>query len=157
MYGVPTAHEDDAGALHSALRILPAIEEMNEGAAVPLAVRIGVESGEAVVDLGGRSTRQGMVVVNTASRLQGAAPTGGILAGETAYRLARPVFDFEPIDPVRVKGKADALPVWLVKGARSRIGVDVRRPVSTPWVDREDELELLKRTFSRLENRRPNS
>jgi len=153
VYGIPTVHEDDAErALFSALRILPAIEEMNEGAEVPLAVRIGIESGEAVVDLGGGSTRQGMVfgdVVNTASRLQGVAPTGGILVGETAYRLAKPVFDFEPIDPVRVKGKADALPVWLVKGARSRIGVDVRRPVSTPWVDREDELELLKRTFSR--------
>src|SRR5262245_12026689 len=79
VYGVPTLHEDDAErALFSALRILPAIEEMNEGAEVPLAVRIGIESGEAVVDLGGRSTRQGMVfgdVVNTASRLQGVAPT----------------------------------------------------------------------------------
>ena len=51
--------------------------------------------------------------------------------------------------PVRVKGKADPLPVWLAKGARSRFGTDLGRPMSTPWVDRDDELELLKRTFAR--------
>jgi predicted ATPase/class 3 adenylate cyclase len=153
VYGVPTVHEDDAQrALFSALRILPVIEEMNEGAEIPLAVRIGVETGEAVVDLRGGSTRQGIVfgdVVNTASRLQGAAPTGGILVGERTYRLTASMFDLEPLEQVRVKGKADPLPVWLVKGARSRFGADLGRSVSTPWVDREDELELLKRIFAR--------
>ena len=153
VYGVPVVHEDDAQrALYSALRILPVIEELNEGAEIPLAVRIGIETGEAVVDLGGGSTRQGFVfgdVVNTASRLQGAAPIGGILVGERTHRSTRSMFDLESVDPIRVKGKADALPVWLVKSARSRFGVDPRRSVSTPWVDREDELELLKRTFGR--------
>jgi class 3 adenylate cyclase/tetratricopeptide (TPR) repeat protein len=153
VYGVPSVHEDDAQrALYSALRILPVIEEMNEEAQIPMAVRLGVETGEAVVDLGGVATRQGMVfgdVVNTASRLQSAAPTGGILVGERTYRLTSSVFDFEPMEPVRVKGKADPLPVWIAKGARSRFGTDLQRPVSTPWVDRDDELELLKRTFAR--------
>lgn len=153
VYGVPTVHEDDAQrAMHSALRILPVIEEMSQGLQSPLAVRIGIETGEAVVDLGGGSARQGMVfgdVVNTASRLQSVAPTGGILVGERTYRLARSTFEFEPMEPVRVKGKAEPLAVWLLKGARSRFGTDLGRPVSTPWVDREDELELLKRTFAR--------
>jgi class 3 adenylate cyclase/tetratricopeptide (TPR) repeat protein len=153
VYGVPAVHEDDAErALFSALRILPAIEELNEEVGVPLAVRIGVETGEVVVDLGAEPTRQGIVfgdVVNTASRLQNAAPTGGILVGERTYRLTSSTFDFEALEPVRLKGKADPLPVWVVKGARSRFGADLRRSVSTPWVDREDELELMKRTFAR--------
>jgi class 3 adenylate cyclase/tetratricopeptide (TPR) repeat protein len=153
IYGVPAVHEDDAQrALFSALRILPVVEEMNEGAQIPLAVRIGIETGEAVVDLGAGSTRQGMVfgdVVNTASRIQSAAPTGGILVGEGTYRLTSSVFDFESMGPVRVKGKADPLPVWIAKGARSRFGTDLGRSASTPWVDRDDELELLKRTFAR--------
>lgn len=153
IYGVPAVHEDDAQrALFSALRILPAVEEMNEGAQIPLAVRIGIETGEAVVDLGAGSTRQGMVfgdVVNTASRIQGTAPTGGILVGEGTYRLTSSVFDFESMGPVRVKGKADPLSVWIAKGARSRFGADLGRSAATPWVDRDDELELLKRTFAR--------
>jgi class 3 adenylate cyclase/tetratricopeptide (TPR) repeat protein len=153
VYGVPSVHEDDAErALFSALRILPVVEEMNEEAQIPVAVRLGIETGEAIVDLGAGTARQGMVfgdVVNTASRLQSAAPTGGILVGERTYRLTRSVFDFEPMGPVRVKGKADPLPVWIAKGARSRFGTDLGRAVSTPWVDRDDELELLKRTFAR--------
>ena len=153
VYGVPVVHEDDAQrALFSALRILPVMDQLNEGAEIPLAVRIGIETGEALVDLSRGSTRQGMVfgdVVNTASRLQGAAPTGGILVGEGNHRLTSPFFELEEVEPARVKGKADPLPVWLVKGSRSRFGADLRRPVSTPWVDREDELELLKRTFAR--------
>ena len=153
VYGVPSVHEDDAErALFSALRILPVVEQMNEESEIPVAVRLGIETGEAIVDLGAGTTRQGMVfgdVVNTASRLQTAAPTGGILVGERTYRLTSSVFDFESMGPVQVKGKADPLPVWLAKGARSRFGTDLGRPVSTPWVDRDDELELLKRTFAR--------
>jgi class 3 adenylate cyclase/tetratricopeptide (TPR) repeat protein len=153
VYGVPSVHEDDAErALFSALRILPVVEQMNEESEIPVAVRLGIETGEAIVDLGAGTTRQGMVfgdVVNTASRLQSAAPTGGILVGERTYRLTSSVFDFESMGPVRVKGKADPLPVWLAKGARSRFGTDLGRPVSTPWVNRDDELELLKRTFAR--------
>ena len=153
VYGVPVVHEDDAErAVFSALRILPVVEQMNEGSKIPVAVRLGIETGEAIVDLGAGTTRQGMVfgdVVNTASRLQTAAPTGGILVGERTYRLTNTVFDFESMGPVRVKGKADPLPVWLARSARSRFGTDLGRPVSTPWVDRDDELELLKRTFAR--------
>jgi class 3 adenylate cyclase/tetratricopeptide (TPR) repeat protein len=154
VYGVPSVHEDDAErAVFSALRILPAIEEMNQDRPdLPLAVRIGVETGEAIVDLGAEPSRQGIVfgdVVNTASRLQTVAPPGGVLVGEATYRLTKNVFEYRAIDPVSVKGKAEPLRVWLATAARSRFGADVHRPSTTPWIDREDELELVKRTFAR--------
>ena len=154
VYGVPSVHEDDAErAVFSALRILPAIEEMNEDRPeLPLAVRIGVETGEAIVDLGAEPSRQGIVfgdVVNTASRLQSVAPAGGILVGEATHRLTMNIFEYRAIDPVSVKGKAEPLRVWLANAAKSRFGADVHRPSTTPWVDREDELELVKRTFAR--------
>jgi class 3 adenylate cyclase len=154
VYGVPSVHEDDAErAVFSALRILPAIEEMNEGRPeLPLAVRIGVETGEAIVDLGAEPSRQGIVfgdVVNTASRLQSVAPAGEILVGEATHRLTKNIFEYRAIDPVSVKGKAEPLRVWLATAAKSRFGADVHRPSTTPWVDREDELELVKRTFAR--------
>jgi tetratricopeptide (TPR) repeat protein len=154
VYGVPTVHEDDAQrAVFSALRILPVIEAMNEEhPELPLAVRIGVETGEAIVDLGAEPSRQGIVfgdVVNTASRLQTVAPTGGIIVGAGTYRLTRTVFEYRSIDPVSVKGKADPLRVWLATAAKSRFGAELQPPSATLWVDREDELELLKRTFAR--------
>ena len=154
VYGAPVAHEDDARrALLSALRIPPAIEELNESNRdLPLAVRIGIETGVAVVSVGSERSDQGIAigdVVNTASRLQGAAPIGGILVGEGTHRLTKDLFDYEPLDPVQVKGKAEPQRVWVAKAARSRFGAELQRGLPTPFVGREDELELLKRTFAR--------
>jgi class 3 adenylate cyclase/tetratricopeptide (TPR) repeat protein len=154
VYGAPVAHEDDAQrALFSALRIPPAIEELNATTpGLELAVRIAVETGDAVVTPGADMYRQGIAVgdvVNTASRLQNVAPPGGVVAGERTHRLTRDLFDFDELEPVRVKGKSVPLHLWRVRSARSRFGDDVSHATPTPFVGREDELELLKRTFAR--------
>ena len=153
VYGAPRAHEDDAErAVLSATRILSAIQELNESSAdAPLAVRIGIESGEAVVTLGDPRPDRSIAlgdVVNTASRLQTVAPTNGIVVGELTYRLTRDRFDYEPLEPVHVKGKAARLPIWSVRSARGRYGAEMHRRPSTPLVDRKEELEVLKRAFA---------
>ena len=60
---------------------------------VSLRVRVGVNTGEALVTLDARPAEgEGMVagdVVNTAARLQSAAPVDGILVGEGTYRATR--------------------------------------------------------------------
>src|SRR6266516_2827740 len=82
VFGAPVAHEDDPErAVRSGLRILEAIAELNEAdSGLELAVRIGINTGEAVVALGALPEQgEGIVtgdVVNTASRLQAAAPVG---------------------------------------------------------------------------------
>jgi class 3 adenylate cyclase/tetratricopeptide (TPR) repeat protein len=154
VFGAPVAHEDDAQrAVFAALRVPPAIDELNESNRdLPLAVRIGVETGLAVVSVGSGRSEQGIAigdVVSTASRLQGVAPIGGVLVGEWTHRLTKDLFDFEPLDPVRVKGKAEPQRVWVARAARSRFGAELQRGLPTPFVGREDELELLKRTFAR--------
>src|SRR5207253_1839388 len=76
VFGAPVAHEDDAErAVRSGLRILEAIDELNRGdEKLQLQVRVGINTGEAVVALGAHPERgEGFVtgdVVNTASRLQ---------------------------------------------------------------------------------------
>ena len=57
VFGAPVAHEDDAErAVRAGLRILEAIEELNaEDPALSLQVRIGINTGEAVVSLGALS------------------------------------------------------------------------------------------------------
>ena len=61
-------------------------------------------------------------VVNTASRLQGAAPVNGIAVSEETYRATERVFDYEQLEPVAVKGKAEPLPLWRALQARARFG-----------------------------------
>ena len=92
VFGAPAAHEDDPErAVRAALAIQEAIAEMNDAdPALALEVRIGVNTGEALIALDARpELGQGMVsgdVVNTGARLQSAAPSGGILVGEHTFR-----------------------------------------------------------------------
>jgi class 3 adenylate cyclase/tetratricopeptide (TPR) repeat protein len=155
VFGAPVAHEDDAErAVRSALRIIESIAELNEEQpGQDLSVRIGVNTGEAVVALGARPEQgEGIVtgdVVNTAARLQTVAPVGGIVVGEATRRATKDLIDYEPMEPVTVKGKADPLPIWRALSARSRFGVDVEQATRTPFVGRVSEFAMLTQTFTR--------
>jgi class 3 adenylate cyclase/tetratricopeptide (TPR) repeat protein len=155
VFGAPVAHEDDAErAVRAGLRILEAIEELNaEDASLALQVRVGINTGEAVVALGAKpETGEGIVtgdVVNTASRLQGAAPVNGVAVSEQTIRATERVFDYEPLEPVSVKGKSKPLPVYRPLQARARLGSDVTRTHTTPLVGRDLERTLLVSLFER--------
>ena len=107
VFGAPVAHEDDAErAVRAGLRILEAISELNEAEpGLSLQVRVGINTGEAVVALGARPEEgEGIVtgdVVNTASRLQGAAPVDAVAVSEQTYRVTERVFDYEPLSRCR--------------------------------------------------------
>jgi class 3 adenylate cyclase/tetratricopeptide (TPR) repeat protein len=160
VFGAPVAHEDDAErAVRSGLRILEAIEELNRGdEKLQLQVRVGINTGEAVVALGARPERgEGFVtgdVVNTASRLQGIAPVNGAAVSEATFRQTERVFTFVQLEPVQVKGKAEPLHVWQPLAARARFGADVIRATATPLVGREFERALLIATFERSATQR---
>jgi class 3 adenylate cyclase/tetratricopeptide (TPR) repeat protein len=155
VFGAPVAHEDDPErAVSSALRILAAIEQLNEEhPGLELAVRGAVNTGEAMVTLNARPAEgEGMVagdVVNTAARLQQHAPVGGIVVGEGTYRATQDLFDYEELEPVVAKGKAEAVALWHAKAARRRFGVDVEPLVQTPLIGRDDDLALLQSTYAR--------
>jgi class 3 adenylate cyclase/tetratricopeptide (TPR) repeat protein len=160
VFGAPVSHEDDAErAVRAGLRILEAIEELNVAdPALSLQVRIGISTGEAVVDLGARPDHgEGIVtgdVVNTASRLQGAAPVDGIAVSEHTYRATERVFDYEQLPPVEVKGKAEPLALFRPRAARARFGSGLIRTQATPLVGRELEKPLLIGTFERSAQQR---
>jgi class 3 adenylate cyclase/tetratricopeptide (TPR) repeat protein len=155
VFGAPVVHEDDAErAVRAALRIVGAIEELNESQPLlDLSIRAAVNTGEAVVSLGARpSIGEGLGtgdVVNTASRLQAASPVGGVIVGEITYRSTKGSISYEELDAVRVKGKPKPVRVWRAISARSRYGVEMEITPTTPFVGREFELELLKSTFRR--------
>jgi class 3 adenylate cyclase/tetratricopeptide (TPR) repeat protein len=154
VFGAPTAHEDDAErAVRAALKILDAIEDLNEEHRLELAVRAAVATGEAVVSLDARPEQgEGIAtgdVVNTAARLQTAAPVGAVVVGDSTFRTTRDVIVYDELEPVSVKGKAEPLPLWRATRPRGRLGVDVERRADVPFVGREHELTLLKDAYTR--------
>jgi len=145
VWGVPQAYEDDAErAVRAALAILDAIS---------LDVRIAINTGEVLATLDPAiDAGIGVVgdVVNTAARLQGAAPIRGILAGEGTVRATRRAIEFEELEPLVLKGKPDPVPAWRVV-ATSAVGHSEPR---TPFVGRHREAELLNGILDRtLEGR----
>src|SRR5919106_1809907 len=90
VFGAPTAHEDDPErAVRAALAIREAAQD--DG----FEVRIAVNTGEALVSVDARpeagETMAAGDVVNTAARLQSAAPVNGILVGRATERGTRNV------------------------------------------------------------------
>ncbi len=155
VFGAPVSREDDAErAVNSALRILDAIVELNDDhPGLELTVRGAVNTGEAMVTLGARPAEGESIVagdvVNTAARLQQSAPVSGIVVGETTYRATKDLFEYEPLEPVAVKGKAESLPLWHAIAPRRRFGVDVEPIVRTPLIGRDDDLSLLQSIYTR--------
>jgi len=154
VFGAPVAHEDDPErAVRAALAIRDALAE-EEG----LDVRVGITTGEALIALGARPQEgEGMAsgdVVNTAARLQAAAPVNGVLVDETTFRATERKIEYREAASVEAKGKAEPIPVWEALEAKSRYGVDVRQLGGTALVGREDELEAMVAALNRARRER---
>jgi predicted ATPase len=153
VFGAPIAFGDDhERAVRAALSIRDWAGE--DG----LQVRIAVNTGEAIVELAARIDQgQAMIagdVVNTAARLQTAAPVGAVLVGEETYRSTKASIEYRPAPPVAAKGKADPVHAWLAVRATAPAG---ERPLTRiPMVGRERELDTLRRIWQSVaEERRP--
>ena len=149
LFGAPVAHEDDPErAVRAALAIRDWEAEDGE-----LQVRIGITTGEALVAIGARPDRgEGMAsgdVVNTAARLQSAAPENGILVDEATFRATERAIAYGDQREIEAKGKVAPVRVWPALEAKARLGVDVRQIGRTPLVGRRDELETLVAALNR--------
>jgi class 3 adenylate cyclase/tetratricopeptide (TPR) repeat protein len=149
LFGAPRAHEDDPyRGVRAALAVRDAIAELNESEpALDLHVRIGITTGEAFVELGARPLAgEGMAwgdVLNTSSRLQAAAPADGILVDEPTQRATARTIEYEPVEPIAVKGKEELLTAWSAVATRARPGVELADHEQIPLADRVEELETL--------------
>jgi class 3 adenylate cyclase/tetratricopeptide (TPR) repeat protein len=157
VFGAPLAHGDDAErAVRAGMRILEAIDELNREHGLGLAARAAVNTGEAVVSLeSGRGDALATGdVVNTASRLQSAAPEGRLIVGDETHRATRHAIRYDPLAPVDAKGKTEKLRAWL---AVEPVAAPADRPLAeTPLLGRSRELELMRSVWSRsLSERRP--
>jgi len=148
VFGAPFAHEDDPErAVRAALAIRDWVRE-EEG---DLQIRVGLNTGEVLVALGARpSEGEAMVagdVVNSAARIQSAAPVNGILVADSTYRATRSAIDYRQAESVVAKGKARPIATWEALTARARVGVE--RQGGAALVGRGQELTLLRNALAR--------
>ena len=149
VFGVPTAHEDDPErAVRCAVSIRDRLADHETGSG-RLHVRVGVATGEVLVSLGdeGRVDAIGDVV-NTAARLESAAPADGVLVDEWTYRATDRTIAYEEGESVAVKGKSTSVGVWRAIHNRSDRPEQVRDD-DVLLVGREDELRQLLAVYDR--------
>ena len=152
VFGAPVTHEDDP---ERAVRAALAIRDAARVDGIEL--RIGIATGEALVTVGAAAEGEGMAagdVVNTAARLQTAAPVYGVLVSEPTYRAARRAVEFREAGPVQAKGKSEVVPAWEALEARSRLGTEVLDHAAGALVGRERELDVLRDALDRVRNER---
>src|SRR5216117_1684421 len=143
VFGVPVAHEDDAErAVQCALSIRIAVAGLNDTLrprfGLELAVRIGVDTGEAVVTGRIADAIATGDVLNTAARLEAAAGPGEILVGRDTMLLSRNAVAFEGPRAVEAKGKSAPVEAWVPTALGSE-----RPRAKSPLVGRVAELEVL--------------
>jgi class 3 adenylate cyclase/tetratricopeptide (TPR) repeat protein len=150
VYGAPRAHEDDPErAVRAALAALDAVADLNARRPdLDLHLHIGVTTGEALITLGPGSDESGGVawgdILNTASRLEAAAPADTILVDDATYRATRHVIEYGLAEPVQAKGKAEPVPVWQPLAPLARRGLALADAAHHPLVNRNPELALLQ-------------
>jgi class 3 adenylate cyclase len=110
-----------AGAALALQRELTTLADRNPGW---LRVRVGVNTGPATVrELGGSGYVAYAVIgdtVNTGSRLESAAPVGGVLIGATTWRSLPAETIADSVPPLDVKGKAQPVDAYLLHELPSR-------------------------------------
>ena len=154
VFGVPAAHEDDPErAVRAGLRIVEAAERLTGVGGSPLRVRVGINTGEALVRLGVTpASGEGFLTgdaINTAARIESVAPEMGVAVGQATYEATGLVFDYEELEPAALKGKAEPVRVFHAKAPRARFGTDLTRTHDSPFVGREIDLAILKGVFDK--------
>lgn len=161
VFGIPAAHEDDPErAVRAALDMQAALERLNrdlvDEAKPELAVRVGIEAGEVLVELdrvtGSRDRMLTGDAVNTAARLQSAAEPGQVVVGPVAYAAAKAAVEFGELQPLVLKGKAEPVMAWEALGMTAAPG---GRPppfgLRARLIGRDEEVALLVQTLHRVE------
>src|SRR5205807_5269554 len=112
-----------------------------------LHVRLGVTSGEVLVTLTGDQVRATGDVVNTAARLEAAAPPDGVLVDVWTHRATSRAIRYDDAEPVTAKGKAKPVAAWVAVNPVSVLPEQQRARL--PPGGRETGAPLLRQSLDR--------
>ena len=159
-FGAPIAHEDDPQrAILAALEIVQKIDayrqEIHSRHGVDFDVRVGINTGMVVVgtmgtDLALEYTAMGDAV-NLASRMEQSAAPGTVRITGATHRLVSPLFDFEDLGGIQVKGKADPVQAFNVLRPKAEPGrLRGIAGLASPMVGRDVQMHALRGTIIQL-------
>jgi len=158
LFGAPVAHENDPErALRAALEMTDVLPHFNAQCALDLGLHFGINTGLVIAGGIGTSDRQEYSVmgdaVNLARRLEEVSRRDEILVGPDTYRLTEPLFEFEPLQPIELKGKTEPVPVYRLLAHKAVAGAKVRgiAGLESPLVGRETEFRALRETLQQLQ------
>jgi class 3 adenylate cyclase/predicted ATPase len=166
LFGTPTAREDDPErAIRAALQIQTEVQEwkwefsdsisLHRLLSQNIQLRIGVNTGPALLGTVGTIGEYTAIgnTVNVASRLEQAAPPGGILISYDTYQHVRGIFDVTVLQPITVKGQSHPIQIYTVNSIRPRTFRVTTRGVEgleTRTIGREEELAKMQFAFEQV-------
>ena len=155
LFGAPIAHEDHAvRACYAALVMQEAIgsyaDQVRQTHQVELQIRVGLNSGEVVVQAIGNDLHMDYSAIgqttHLAARMEQLAMPGSILLTAETLRLAEEVVQAKPLGPTSIKGLVHPLEVFELVSAgppRTHLQAFAARAL-TRFVGRQAEIEALR-------------
>jgi len=163
LFGAPIAHEDHAQrACFAALHLLEEVRgysrQVKRAHGLDFAVRIGLHSGDVVVgkigdDLRMDYTAQGHTV-GLAQRMESLAEANTCFVSAATAALASGYFALDDLGPFRVKGVAEPVNVFVLRGlgtVRTRFEASRARGL-TRFVGRDDDMRTLEAALAQAQS-----
>ncbi len=153
-FGAPLAHEDDPqravmAGLDIVSGIVPYREHIKQAWGIDFDVRVGINTGLVVVGAVGSDLRMEYTAlgdaINLAARMEQTAVPGTVQIAYDTYRHVKPLFEFEELGGIKVKGKDEPVNAYRVlkrKSAEGRVrGIE---GLHAEMVGREVELHTMR-------------
>ena len=152
-FGAPLAYEDDPqravlAGLDMVTAIKPYREQIKQEWGIDIDLRVGINTGLVVVGSVGSDLRMEYTAlgdaINLAARMEQTASPGTVQISHDTYRLVKPLFDYEELGGIEVKGKEERILAYRVLGRKTSAGrVRGIEGLHADLVGREVELKTL--------------
>ena len=163
-FGAPIAHEDDPQrAVLAGLEIVdgfgPYQQQIRDRWKVEIDVRVGLNTGLVMVGAVGSDLQMEYTAlgdaINLAARMEQTARPGTVQVSEHTYKLTAPLFEWESLGEVKVKGKPDPIPTYRPLRQNSSPGrLRGIEGLETPLIGRDTEFERIHAALENLKENR---
>lgn len=159
-FGAPIAHEDDPqravlAGMDIVAGIKPYRDQIKQSHAIDFDIRVGINTGLVVVGAVGSDLRMEYTAlgdaINLAARMEQTAKPGTVQVAHDTYKLVKPLFNFEELGGIEIKGKSDPVPAYRVLGRQAVVGrARGIEGLYAEMVGREAELQALRGVITDL-------